>query len=85
MLKVNRFNPFKPKNEKKAGMLTTVELDCNLVSRFGLISTKIVFSIERKYFQGASSIDNRVMVIFSPQPLKEWFFFYFFVKVTPPK
>ena len=57
---------------------------CNLVSRFGLILIRILFSIEWTEFQGASFIINRVMVIFSPQPLKKWIFVEFFVKVTPP-
>ena len=45
-------------NEKKAGILTTVAKKielcsifyCSLVSRFGLILTKIEFSIEWKQF-----------------------------------
>ena len=55
MLKVKNLTPFNPpKNEKKAGILTTVARKIelcsiffgNLVSRFGLILTKILFSIE---------------------------------------
>ena len=50
------------------------------MARFSLILTKIWFSIERKWFQGASPNINRDMTVFSPQPLKKWFFF-----VTPRK
>ena len=54
MLKVKHLTLFKPKNWKKAGIFTKVarkiELSsiffCNLVSRFILIITKILFSIE---------------------------------------
>ena len=69
----------KPKNWKKAGIFT------NLVSRFSLILTKIWFSIECKWFYGTNLNINRVMAVFSPQPLKKWFFFWnFFAKVTHP-
>ena len=57
---------------------------CNLVSRFGLILTKTLFSIEWKEFQDASFIIDRVVVIFSPQPLKKWFFWIFSSKWPPP-
>ena len=54
VLKVKNLTHLSQKNEKKAGILTTVArkielcsiLFCNLVSRFGLILTKILFSIE---------------------------------------
>ena len=56
MLKVKNLTLLSQKNEKKAGILTTVEKKSelcsifffNLVSRFGLILTKILFSIEWK-------------------------------------
>ena len=55
MLKVKNLTLLSQKNEKKAGILTTVakksssaRFFCNLVSRFGLILTKIVLSIEGK-------------------------------------
>ena len=55
MLKVKNLTHLsKKKNEKKAGILTTVARKielcsiffCNLVSRFDFILTKILFSIE---------------------------------------
>ena len=50
MLKVKNLTLLSQKNEKiKAGILTTVAKK-NLVSRFGLILTKISFSIEWKLF-----------------------------------
>ena len=56
MLKVKNLTLLTQKNEKKAGILTTVAKQielcsiffCNLVSRFGLILTKILFSVEWK-------------------------------------
>ena len=92
MLKVKNLTHLTPKKLKKGGNFdhgckknrALLDFFCNLVSRFGLILTKILFSIEWTYFQGASFIINWVMVIFSPQPLKKWIFLDFFVKVTPP-
>ena len=92
MLKVKNLNPFKQKNLKKGGNFdhgckknrALLDFFCNLVSRFGLILTKILFSIEWTLFQGASFIINRVIVIFSPQSLKKLIFLDFLVKVTPP-
>ena len=50
MLKVKNLTHLSKKKRKKAGILTTVarkiDFFCNLVSRFGLILTKILFSIE---------------------------------------
>ena len=54
MLKVKNLTHLTKKKWKKAGILTTVAKKielcsiffCNLVSRFGLILTKIMFSIE---------------------------------------
>ena len=67
MLKFKDVTLFKQKKtEKKGGNFG------NLVSRFCLILTKILFSMACKYFQGASPNINRVMAIFSPQPLKKW-------------
>ena len=63
---------------------SSARIFCNLVSRFGLILTNILFSIEWKYFQGASPIIGRVMVIFSSQPLKKWFCFGFFGQSDSP-
>ena len=56
MLKVKNVTLLSQKNEKKAGILTTVakknravvDFLCNIVSRFGLILTQILFSIEWK-------------------------------------
>ena len=56
MWNVKNLTLLSKKNEKKAGILTTVAKKielcsiffCNLVSRFGLILTKILFSIEWK-------------------------------------
>ena len=56
MLKVKNLTLLSPQKIKKAGILTTVAkkielcsiLFCNLVSRFGLMLTKMLFSIEWK-------------------------------------
>ena len=61
MLKVKYLTLFKQKNWKKAGILTKVARKIQLCWIF--------FAT-----QGANPNIKRVMAVFSPQPLKKWFF-----------
>ena len=88
MLKVKHLSR---KNWKKAGIFTKFarkierSIFCNLVSRFSLILNKIWFSIECKLSKGASLNINRVMAVFSPQPLKKMNIYGFFRQSDPPR
>ena len=92
MLKVKYLTLFKPKMEKGGNFdqgckknPALLDFFCNPVSRFSLILTKIWFSIECKWFQGANSNIKRVMTVFSPTTSQKMIFFKKISSKWPPQ